>query len=294
MIAELISIMLPVLISVGLGFVWGRRGGTFDHEMVTQLVTTIGAPALVFHTLANLTVGLDQFIAMVGATVATMIATGLAGVALLALFRLPLRPFLPVLVFPNTGNVGLPLSLLAFGDRGLALAVGIFAVYVVAQFTVGLAIASGQISLRFLVRMPLVWALAVAIGFLVLGTRPPEWLNQTADLLGGMTIPLMLITLGVSLAALRVGGLGRSLLLALLRLGLGFAVGLAIAYAFRLDGTPRGVLILQSTMPTAVFNYLFAHRYGTRPEEVAGAVTVSTVLTLAIIPLVLIYVMSPP
>jgi predicted permease len=106
-----------------------------------------------------------------------------------------------------------------------------------------------------------------------------------------MTIPLMLITLGVSLAALRVAGLGRSLLLALLRLGLGFAVGLGIAYAFRLDGIARGVLILQSTMPTAVFNYLFAHRYATRPEEVAGAVTVSTLLTLAIMPLVLIYVM---
>jgi predicted permease len=101
----------------------------------------------------------------------------------------------------------------------------------------------------------------------------------------------MLITLGVSLAGLRVSDLGRSFLLAVLRLGLGFAVGLGIAYAFGLENTARGVLVLQSTMPTAVFNYLFAHRYATRPEEVAGAVTVSTLLTLAIIPLVLIYVM---
>jgi malate permease and related proteins len=291
MITELLSIMAPVLISVGLGFVWGRRGGRFDHEMVTQLVITIGAPALVFHTVANLAVDLDDFVAMVGATVATMVATGLAAAALLALFRLPLRPFLSVLVFPNTGNVGLPLSLLAFGETGLTLAIGVFIVFLVAQFTIGVGLASGRISLRFLVRMPLIWALAAALVFLLLRATPPAWLNATTDLLGGMTIPLMLITLGVSLAGLRVAGLGRSLLLAVLRLGLGFAVGLAVAYVFRLEGTPRGVLILQSAMPTAVFNYLFAHRYATRPEEVAGAVTVSTLLTLAVLPLVLIYVM---
>ena len=291
MITELLSIMAPVLISVGLGFVWGRRGGRFDHEMVTQLVITIGAPALVFHTVANLAVDLDDFVAMVGATVATMVATGVAAAALLALFRLPLRPFLSVLVFPNTGNVGLPLSLLAFGETGLTLAIGVFIVFLVAQFTIGVGLASGRISLRFLVRMPLIWALAAALVFLLLRATPPAWLNATTDLLGGMTIPLMLITLGVSLAGLRVAGLGRSLLLAVLRLGLGFAVGLAVAYVFRLEGTPRGVLILQSAMPTAVFNYLFAHRYATRPEEVAGAVTVSTLLTLAVLPLVLIYVM---
>ena len=291
MITELLSIMAPVLISVGLGFVWGRRGGRFDHEMVTQLVITIGAPALVFHTVANLAVDLDDFVAMVGATVATMVATGLAAAALLALFRLPLRPFLSVLVFPNTGNVGLPLSLLAFGETGLTLAIGVFIVFLVAQFTIGVGLASGRISLRFLVRMPLIWALAAALVFLLLRATPPAWLNATTDLLGGMTIPLMLITLGVSLAGLRVAGRGRSLLLAVLRLGLGFAVGLAVAYVFRLEGTPRGVLILQSAMPTAVFNYLFAHRYATRPEEVAGAVTVSTLLTLAVLPLVLIYVM---
>lgn len=260
--------------------------------MVTQLVTTIGAPALVFHTVANLAVGIDEFLAMVGATVATMIATGLAGAALLALCRLPLRPFLSVLVFPNTGNVGLPLSLLAFGDQGLTLAIGVFAVFVVAQFTIGINMASGQLSMRFLLRMPLIWALLAAVIFLVLRMRPPGWLNATGDLLGGMSIPLMLITLGVSLSSLRVGGLGRSLLLSVLRLGLGFTVGLAVAYALRLDGTARGVLILQSSMPTAVFNYLFAHRYGTRPEEVAGAVTVSTLLTLAAMPLVLLYVMK--
>ncbi|MFO1129459.1 MAG: AEC family transporter [Rhodospirillales bacterium] len=291
MIVELLSIMVPVLIPMGLGFVWGLRGVRFDHEMVTDLVTNIAAPGLVFFTLANLTVSRDLLATMVAATVATALVTGIVGAGILRLCRLPLRPFVSVLVFPNTGNVGLPLSLLAFGDAGLTLAIAVFVVFVVGQFTIGIGMASGRVSLRYLARMPLIWAVIAALVFLLTGTKPPRWLNSTAELLGDMSIPLMLITLGVSLAGLSVGDLGRSLLLAVLRFGLGFLAGLAVAYAFGLDGHARGVLILQSSMPTAVFNALLAQRYGTRPEQVAGAVTVSTLLGLGVMPLVLIYIM---
>lgn len=146
MIVELLSIMVPVLIPMGLGFVWGLRGVRFDHEMVTDLVTNIAAPGLVFFTLANLTVSRDLLATMVAATVATALVTGIVGAGILRLCRLPLRPFVSVLVFPNTGNVGLPLSLLAFGDAGLTLAIAVFVVFVVGQFTIGIGMASGRVS----------------------------------------------------------------------------------------------------------------------------------------------------
>ena len=90
----------------------------------------------------------------------------------------------------------------------------------------------------------------------------------------------MLLSLGVALARLRIAGLGRAATMSALRLVLGFAVGLAVATALGLQGTVRGVVILESAMPVAVFNYLWAVRYQTAPEEVAGMVLGSTVLVL--------------
>jgi predicted permease len=293
MIAQLAAILIPVLACVGLGYAWHRHGGAFDADLVTRLVTGIGAPALVFHAVAGLDIGADAFARVAGAWLATMLTTGLAGMLALRLWRQPLRPFLPVVLFPNTGNVGLPLSLLAFGDAGLGFAVAIFAITALAQLTLGVGIAAGRRQgMAGLVRLPLIWALAAALAFVLVGRPPPQWLAETARLLAGMAIPLMLLTLGVSLASLRIAGLRLSLGLAVLRLGLGFGLGVGAAQVFGLAGAAAGVLVLQSAMPTAVFNYLFARRYDTRPIDVAGAVVVSTLLSFAVLPLILAHVLG--
>lgn len=291
MIGELFSIVAPVFICAGIGFAWDKFGPRYDVELVTSLVTTVGAPCLVFHTLANLQVDRTAFATIVGAAVAALTVSMAAGALVLKLARLPQRSFLPAMVFPNVGNVGVPLNYLAFGDLGLALAIGVFTVYVVGQFTLGVAIASGTVSLKALARLPLLYALAAALVFMITGTVPPEWVNATTDLLGGLTIPLMLITLGISLARLKVASVPRSLGLSVLRLVMGFAIGIALATALGLEGTERGVLIIQMSMPVAVFNYLFAQRYNTAPEEVAGMVVISTALSFASLPLLLWFVL---
>lgn len=291
MIADLFAIIAPVLIAAGIGFGWGRFGRDFDVEFVTSLVTGVGAPCLIFHTLANLSVAASEFVVMVGAAAVVLSLSGCAGIAVLRAVRLPLRAFLPSLVFANTGNMGLPLSSLAFGEAGLALAIGVFALSAVAQFTVGVAISSGSLSLRMLARIPLLYALPPALAFMFAGAKPPAWLDATTELIGLMTIPLMLITLGVSLAKLAVASLPRSLGLSVLKLLLGFSLGVGVAYLFRLEGAARGVLIVQSSMPVAVFNYLFAQRYRRAPEEVAGLVVISTALCFLTLPLLLWFVL---
>ena len=291
MIGELFSIVAPVFICAGIGFAWEKSGRGYDVNLVTNLVTNIGAPCLVFHTLANLQGDGPAFATMVGATLAALAVSIGVGALVLKLARLSQRSFLPALIFPNTGNMGLPLNYLAFGDLGLALAIWVFTVYTVGQFTLGVAIASGTVSLKALARLPLLYALAAALIFMISGTTPPDWVNNTADLLGDVTIPLMLITLGISLGRLRVASMPRSLGLSVLRLVMGFAIGIALAAALGLEGTARGVLIIQLTMPVAVFNYLFAQRYNTAPEEVAGMVILSTVLSFATLPLLLWFVL---
>lgn len=291
MSAELFAIVAPLFVGAGIGYGWGRLGRPYDVDLVTSLVFLFGAPCLVFATLTGVEVGLEALgeIALAAAlALACFLAVG--ALALKAL-GLPYHSFLPAVSLPNAGNMGLPLCLFAFGERGLALAIGYFAVSAATQFTVGVRIASGTLPPGRLARTPLLYALAISLVFMLTGTRPPAWVANATGLIGDMTIPLMLITLGVSLARLRVTSFRRSLALSLLRLGMGLVVGLALAQALGLEGVSRGVLIIQSAMPVAVFNYLFAQRFAREPEEIAGMVLLSTTISFVTVPALLLLVL---
>lgn len=291
MFADLFSVIAPVMICAGIGFLWARLGKPFDTVLVSSLMTNIGAPCLVFSSLLRITVEPADLGLMAGLALAVLAVTSLIGGGVLKAAGLSGRAFLPPLIFANTGNMGLPLCLLAFGETGLALAITYFTTVVVIHFTIGVGYVSGAASLSSLLRIPVLYAVAAALAFMVTGTQAPSWLINTTGLLGDMTIPLMLITLGVSLSLLRVSGMGRSIGLSALRLAMGFSVGVGLAWAFDLEGAARGVLILQSSMPVAVFNYLFAQRYDRSPEEVAGVVVVSTALSFLTLPFLLWFVL---
>jgi predicted permease len=141
-----------------------------------------------------------------------------------------------------------------------------------------------------LLQTPMIYAVAISVAFMVADIEVPAWLANTTRLIGGMTIPLMLVTLGVTLAELRATAFWRALALSILRLGMGFAVGYGLAIALGFEGVARGVLIIECAMPVAVFNFLFAQRYDRTPSEVAGMVLISTLIALALLPLVLAFV----
>lgn len=291
MLAQLFSVIAPVFVCAGIGFVWKRRGEPFDTDFIITLATVVGMPCLVFATLVKVEMDATAFRDMAAASLMTFVLFGVVSWAALKAWGLSLRAFWPGQVFANFGNMGLPLCLLAFGQAGLALAIVYFTIGVVLLFTVGYAVAAGAASIGRLVRMPLLYAVAAALGFIVLDVKPPAWVLATTELVGDLTIPLMLIALGVSLASLKVKSLARSTGLSVLRLGVGFAVGVATAWAFGLEGTARGVLIVESAMPVAVFAYLFAARYDTEPGEVAGSIVVSTAISFATLPALLWYVL---
>lgn len=291
MFSVIFSILAPVFICVGIGYGWSKSGKEFDTSLVTSIVTYFATPCLVFYALAK--VELD-FASLWEMGLAALIANGafvILGSLVLAAFKLPQRAFLQALSWPNVGNVGLPLCLLAFGEEGLALAIAFFTVYVVFQMTVGVSFVSGSFSPKSLLKMPIIPATLLASVFLFTDLNVPTWLFNTTKLIGDLTVPLMLFTLGVSLASLQIAGLKTAVGLASLRLSMGFAVGLGIVWLLGLEGPAAGVVILQCAMPAAVFCYLFAQLYDQRPEEVAGLVIVSTFMGFAVLPGLLCYVL---
>jgi len=291
MLGDLFAIIGPVFICAGIGFIWGKQGRHYDVDFVTALMTNIGAPCLIFSVLSTANLDLAIFGSTAVYAVVTLMVFALIGGVILKIAGADLRAFLPAMMFPNSGNMGLPLCLLAFGEQGLVLAIVYFTVTAVSQFTVGMMISSGAVSLKGLLRIPIIYAVFAAIIFIVFKIETPAVIANTTHILGGMTIPMMLVTLGVSLARLRVAALPRSTALSVLRLTMGFGVGLAMSAVFGLEGMERGILILQSSMPVAVFNYLFALRYNRSPEEVAGLVFISTTISFVTLPILLWYVL---
>ncbi|MCW8915267.1 MAG: AEC family transporter [Magnetovibrio sp.] len=291
MFETLIAIIAPVLICAAIGYGWAKMGRPYNTEMVTHLVSTIGVPCLVFTTLVNVNIDMNALAKMAGASVAALVVMGSVGFVFLRTWGQSVPAFLPSLVFPNTGNMGLPLALLAFGDEGMALAVAYFTVCIIFQFTAGVAVSTGSTSATALLRVPTIYAMILALAFKISGTVVPDWAGNTVEILSGFTIPLMLITLGISLQQLKIGDMGKSLTIALMRMGMGFAVALILAEVLDFEGAMKGVLILQSTLPVAVFNYLFAARYDTEPEAVAGSVVLSTVISFATLPALMWFVL---
>lgn len=99
----------------------------------------------------------------------------------------------------------------------------------------------------------------------------------------------MMLALGHALGTFRVEGLPVAVSLAAARLGTGLLVGVGITQVFGLTGVVRGVVLVQSTMPVAVFNYLLAARFDRHPEDVAGAILISTLVTFATLPALLLW-----
>lgn len=288
---DLLSLVSPVFACAAIGYLWRRMNRPFDSETVTGLTVNIGTPCIVFDTLTRLDVSLADFGLMAAASLVAIAGFGIIGLLWLLITGFSRAAFLPALMFPNCGNIGLPVCLFAFGEAGLGFAVSFFAVMIVLQFTVGVAIAAGTASFRLLLTSPVVYALVITLIVMALDLPVPEPIAKTTQLLAGLTIPVMLIALGVSIAQLRISSLGESLAVAVTRMVLGFGVGTATAWAFALPPVMAGVLILQSSLPVAVFSYLFALRYGRAPETVAGAVVLSTLFSFVSLPFLLYLVM---
>ena len=292
MFVQIFTVIAPVFACAAIGFIWARMRVPYETAFVTRLVTNVGFPCLIFSSLVRAQITPETLGVMGLAALATTAAFGLIGALVLKALRIELSVFLNSMIFANTGNMGLPLCLLAFGEEGLALAIAYFTVNGTLTFIVGPAIASGNAHPKEVLKIPMVWATLAGLAVKLADVSMPEWTMKALVLIGGFPIPLMLITLGVSLAGLKVAHLGRSAGLALLRLIMGFSVGWLAAELFGFEGAARGVLIIECAMPVAVFNFLYAQMYDKRPDEVAGAIVVSTVLSFATLPLLLWFVIG--
>jgi malate permease and related proteins len=289
--------ILPIFLVAGIGYLL-RRQLMVDKQTLSSIVFYALSPCLVFSSLVNSVLPLDEVGRLAGFTVVSIIIMG--GVTLLfgRLFRLSRRDIVAlmlVVMFVNGGNYGLTFSQLRYGDDGLARAIIYYLTSTVMVFTVGMFIASmGQMdartALRNLLRLPPIYA--VVLAFMVYGFQIslPSPILRAVEIAGSGAIPVMILLLGMQMADMPGWGGMRLVLPAVgLRMVVGPLVGIGLALLLGLDGLSRSVAVVQAGMPTAVMTIVLATQFDLRPVEVTGVVVLSTIASVVSLPLVIYF-----
>jgi len=286
LILTVFQIVAPVFILAAIGFAWVKCGWNYEIEFVTRLAMTLSVPALIFVALMKANITADTLSNLFFSSLIAYICLALIFWIVGKIFKLNMATYWAPLIFGNTGNLGLPLAMFAFGEVGLSYAVVVFAVMAVGSFSIGVWMVSGGGSVNKVFKEPMVWATLLAL-FLIQGWQTPKWATNTLELMGQMAIPLMLITLGVALARLKMKMISRAITLSVLKLIVSIGVAWIIGVYFDLNDVAFAVLVMQIATPVAVTSYLLAQKYGADANEVAGLVIASTVLSVFALPVLL-------
>lgn len=286
--SKLFEIVAPISLIVLIGCWLGLQSDKIDTVGISRLVMLVGTPALVFSTITTTDLPTALLLEVALGALCVCLTAILFATVSLRLMNHSLSSYLPAITMPNSGSLGLPLVLLAFGDDGLAFGVAFYVLIAIFQYTVMPIVVAGKFSIKSVVQEPLIWAVISALVFLLSSTRVPAVIADTTGILGGMMIPVMLLLLGVSIAKLGFNDLKKSFNLAVLRLVIGVAAGLSVIFLLGTSGVASGTILLMSAMPSALVTYVIAARYDRDPEQVAGLVVTSTVVTLIVLPLILL------
>ena len=285
MIQHLTEALVPLLSLILLGAILGRKTDFFDGKALAGLVTTVGIPALLLHSVLSMDMGILGMGALVGITVAWLVVMAMVTALLLTLAGLPVRSYLPALVHPNTGNMGIPVCFALFGPQSLGLAVVISSVIQVSHFTLGIGCLSGRFSIRAMLKNGPVLALIAGAFLLATNIRPPGPVMITLDMLGSITVPIMLMQLGSSIANLRLSGardMLRPLMFSLYRPLGGLALAWVLLLIWPLSAMEAQVFLIQCAMPVAVMSYVLSVRYQGPSQEIALTIPMSLLVSLGI------------
>ena len=292
-----IDILVPVFVLVGIGYVLGPRL-EIDARSLARSAYYVFAPAFIFRLLSNADLEADIVLRVVGSLALTTLAAGLAALALGRIFRRPAKvtaALILVAVYGNVGNFGLPVVAFAFGEEALPLAGIAFLTVNALAFLIGVTAATWHRSsplqaVGIALRTPALLVVAPAILVNVGDVALPLFAERSVGLLADAMIPIMLVTLGIQLAAMGRPTIGFDVALgSSLRLLLAPALTAVFVLVFGLDGSAAGITIVQSAMPAAVFTSIIAIEHDLMPELVTTTVlftTVASALTLTAVLLI--------
>lgn len=296
MVSTLVHALVPVFLIAAAGALLARLT-RLDFRSVHVFAYWVAGPALVFQTVHQASMNAAEFGAIALFAASTYIVLLVVAMALGRALRWggeKTRAAALALASTNCANYGLPVVAAAFGAEGLAIGTAFVSVHIIVHVALGGAYAGwggtgGLVAAaKRALGIPYLYAVVLALALRAVIPELPAPVDETLGFLGRTWIPLLIVLLGVELAAIpSLRGASEALPLTAAKLILPPLLAFGLSAALGLDGPLRAVLILQASMPTAVNGVVFARQFGVRPALVAATLAFSTLGSLATLPLLL-------
>jgi len=289
MLWQLISIIFPVFAIVMLGFLYGRKH-TPDMASANKINIDVFVPALIFDVLTAKTFNITEFQDLAVAGICVILGAIVVAWPVARFFGYQFKTFIPPMMFNNSGNLGLPLMVFAFGEKALPAAVVLFIIENTLHFSVGMKILNNKASLLALLKVPILLATIAGLIISTAQFQMPQLLATPIKMLGQISIPLMLFSLGVRLIHINWQDWKIGLIGAVVSPLSGLAMAIPAGYLLDLPAQQFSLLILFGALPPAVLNYMIAERYNQQPQQVASIVMLGNLAAIGVIPLVLFFI----
>ncbi len=286
---KLFEVLFPVFFVVGIGYYLGKTNPKIDTTFITSFAANIGTPAMVIYAITSTGINFEIFRDYFWYYLLAIALFALVGIFTLYLLKTKdIVRELPPLIFPNTGNMGLPICMFAYGSKGLGVSASITSLIILCHFTLGVFLADRKFNLNVILKNPPFYAIIFSAIMLFYGIKLPVFVVNTTEWLMYVTIFLILMSLGIALTRLKVFSLTNALISSFTRMIIGPAIGFFLIFIFNLKGFAAGVLLIQCSMPSAVLNYLVGSIYSPKKivDSIASTIVVSTLISFVTIPIV--------
>ena len=285
---KLFEVLFPVFFIVGIGYFLGKQKSDIDTTFITNYSANFGAPALFIFAITSSGVSYSIFSEYFFYSIIALSCFAITGVIFLFFMKKDIFRELPPFFLPNTGNMGIPICLFAYGSLGMGVAAAISSLVVLLHFTANIFLASKTFNIKIILKSPSTYAVIIAVAFLYFELQMPQYVLNTVMLLGYTMIVLILMSLGVSLTQMKVFSIKSSLISSVGRVIIGPLIGFVLIKIFNLSGYAAGVLLIQSSMPSAILTYLIASMYSPKKivDSISSMIVVSTLMSLITVPII--------
>ena len=291
---KLFEVLFPVFFIVGIGFLLGKKNPNFDTSFITTYAGNFGTPALVIFALTAGGVTFDVFKEFFFYALILLTAFGIIGLIFLVLMKKDYVRELPTFFLPNTGNMGIPICLFAYGELGMGIGAAISSLVVLLHFTLNIFLAKRAFDFQTIFKSPAFYAIIVTVLFLYFEQPVPQFVLNTVMLLAYGMIVMILMSLGIALTQMKVFSFKDAVITSTGRVILGPIIGFIIIKIFGLSGISAGVVLIQSSMPSAILCYLVASMYSPKEivDNISSTIVVSTIMSLVTIPITLFFALK--
>lgn len=287
---RLVAILFPIFGIVAAGYFYARRHKP-EMAVANRLNMDVFVPALVFAAMAGKSFDIAVYAPLALGGFIVLASCGLLAWLMARLCGVQAKTLVPPMMFNNSGNIGLPLAVLAWGEAALPAAVILFMVENTLHFSFGARLLDPKTRLLTLWRIPVVFA-AIA-GFTVALLKIPVWqpFVIAIKMLGDVSVPLLLFSLGVRMTDVSFSEWKVATSSAILRPLAGMMIAAGVIQLLGLQGRDAAMLLVFGALPPAVLNFLFAERYKQEPQRVASIVLIGNLAALVFLPLALAWVL---